>query len=121
MNTRIALKNQEHNPHVEEYIAKELEKVHRLLQPADATIYIDMVLDVEGVDHRMHRVELRVHDKHGDLSARDVNRDQYLAIAHAVKKMVEELEKGKSKRLDLRDKPYDQPHAPRKDKYDFEK
>ncbi len=121
MNTRISFRNMEHNAHVEEHAHKELAKLDKFFQPTDKTVSVDLVIGVEGVDHRLHRVELRVHDKHGDLVVHEVGRDMYLTISHVIDKMIEELSKGKSRRLDLRDKPTDENAPVRKDKADFEK
>ncbi len=121
MNIRIAFRNMEHNPHIEEYVHNELPKLNKFFQPDDATVYIDLVMDVEGVDHRLYRAELRVNNKHGQIVSHDVGRDIYRVISEAIKKMVEELSKSKSRRLDLRDKPHDDVAPIRKDKLDFEK
>jgi ribosomal subunit interface protein len=110
----------EHSPHIEDHAQKELAKLNKFLQPNDATVYIDLVMDVEGVDHRLYNVELRVHDKHGELVAHETGRDIYLAITHVADKMGHELDKSKEKRLDKRDKP-DGNDPIRKDKLDFEK
>jgi ribosomal subunit interface protein len=121
MNTRIAFRNIEHKPELEEYAQNELAKLNKFFQPDDATIYIDLVIDVEGVDHRLYRAELRVNDKHGQLVSHELGRDLYAVILQAINKMTEELSKSKSRRLDLRDKPHDDVAPVRKDKLDFEK
>ncbi len=121
MNTRISFRNMEHNVHVEEHAHRELAKLDKFFQPGDQTVSTDLVISVEGVDHRLHRVELRVHDKHGELVAHELGRDIYLTISQVTDKMIEELSKGKSRRLELRDKPTDENAPVRKEKADFEK
>lgn len=121
MNIRIAFRNMEHNPELEEYAYNELAKLNKFFQPNDATISIDLVMDVEGVDHRQYRAELRVNDKHGQLVSHEFGRDLYGVILQAVNKMADELSTGKTRRLDLRDKPHDDVAPVRKDKLDFEK
>ena len=121
MNTRIAFRNMEHNPHIEDHAQKELAKLDKFLQSDDATVYIDLVMDVEGVDHRLYNVELRVRDKHGELVAHELGRDIYLTISHVTDKMVQDLAKAKSRRLDQRDRPDENKDPLRKEKADFEK
>lgn len=121
MNTRISFRNMEHSPHIEDHARKELAKLNKFLQPDDAAVYIDLVMDVEGVDHRQYNVELRVRDKHGELVLHELGRDIYLTISHVTDKMVHQLGQAKSRRLDLRDKPTDENAPIRKEKADFEK
>ncbi len=121
MNMRVSFRNMEYNAAIEEYALKELPKLDKFFQPHDPTVSIELVMDVEGVDHRLYRAELRVHDKHGDVVAHEFDRDLYGVILQVIKKMYQELSKSKGRRLDLRDKPNDDYAPVRKDKADFEK
>ncbi len=104
MNRRIAYRNMESTPALEDFINKGLEKIERLLATEKTPQGLDFVLTSEhsGV---IYKVELNVSTPEYKLHAHNEGTDMHQQIDKSIETMLEEIRKAKEKNDDYRQKP----------------
>ena len=99
MNKRIAFRNMDSTPVLEEFANKHLEKIEKLLESERTPIYIDLVLDAADV-HANNKVELRVKTPNYELVAHHEGPEMYQEIDRVTDKMIIEIRRAKERRVD---------------------
>jgi ribosomal subunit interface protein len=99
MSKRIAFKNMQSTPVLEEFANKHLEKIEQFLENEPTPVHIDLVLEDNPV-HPHHKVELRIKTPHYDLIAHHEGPEMYQEIDRVTDIMLQEIRKAKARLVD---------------------
>ncbi len=99
MEKRIAFRNMESTPVLEEFANKHLEKIEKLLETERTPIFIDLVLEASTV-HAHNKVELRIKTPNYELVAHHEGPEMYQEIDRVTDKMIIEIRRAKERRVD---------------------